>query len=564
MKLKSLICFSLLLISSASGISAYDFKVDGICYNVITTDDGEKAAEVTSDDTGYYSGEVVIPETVEYTGQVLTVVRVGAGAFKAALHPLPVDDGTGDGDSGKDGQEGHDLISVKLPNTVTEIGVSAFENCTGLTSVYFGEGLRDLGAMAFHGCESLQDVALPPSVRQIGMMAFEGCTSLSRVNLPEGLVTIGSDAFSGCTSLASISIPSTVQKLESSAFLGCTSLAAVTILTPECGNWFKGNSYIKEVTLGESVERIVDAAFENCRNLAAFTVTDNLVFMGKQALSGTAWLASQPAGPVYLGRVLYQCKGELPEESSLEVRDGTQFICANAFEGCSNLQDIMIPSSVDSIGEDTFKGCTSLESVMLPDNITTLPTDMFRNCTSLKEVHLPEALARIERGVFQNCSSLKAMTLQEPLVSIGSHVFADCKSLTSIVLPATVKEIDQMVFYQAEQLSLVVSFIQDPCSVHRSVFGMTKKGNGATLYIPTGTKDAYIAAGWDKGFSQIVEKDRDELETGIHSPSLNSKHSSLNCYDLSGRRLSVPSTSSVGSVLPKGVYIENGKKRVRN
>ena len=56
-----------------------------------------------------------------------------------------------------------------------------------------------------------------------------------------------------------------------------------------------------------------------------------------------------------------------------------------------------------------------------------------------------------------------------------------------------------------------------------------------------------------------------DVLTGLHNvpSSLNSKHSSLNRFDLSGRRLTVPSTSSVRSVLPKGVYIEDGKKKVK-
>ena len=62
---------------------------------------------------------------------------------------------------------------------------------------------------------------------------------------------------------------------------------------------------------------------------------------------------------------------------------------------------------------------------------------------------------------------------------------------------------------------------------------------------------------WEKDYPLICT-------TSVSAPSLNSKHSTLNCYDLSGRRLTVPSASSVGSVLPKGVYIEDGKKKVRN
>lgn len=104
-----LLSFTLLLLCM-TGAWAYDFQVDGICYNIIS--DTENVG-VTSGDTEY-SGSVVIPETVTNNGTVYSVTSIGDHAFYYCS----------------------DLTSVTIPNSVTSIGDGAFSFCSGLKSVY--------------------------------------------------------------------------------------------------------------------------------------------------------------------------------------------------------------------------------------------------------------------------------------------------------------------------------------------------------------------------------------------------------------------------------------------
>ena len=62
---------------------------------------------------------------------------------------------------------------------------------------------------------------------------------------------------------------------------------------------------------------------------------------------------------------------------------------------------------------------------------------------------------------------------------------------------------------------------------------------------------------------EIVDTYRISLPTSIRTIKKENPSKPVNCYDLTGRRLSVSSAASVRSVLPKGVYIEDGKKKVR-
>ena len=69
---------------------------------------------------------------------------------------------------------------------------------------------------------------IPDSVTQIGSTAFRGCTNLTAITLPANLTSIGQNAFNN-SGLASITIPSAVTYIGNAAFYNCASLTTVTV-----------------------------------------------------------------------------------------------------------------------------------------------------------------------------------------------------------------------------------------------------------------------------------------------------------------------------------------------
>ena len=110
---------------------------------------------------------------------------------------------------------------VTIPNSVTEIGSSAFEGCTNLTQVTIPDSVTTIGRSAFWGCTSLTQVTIPNSVTKIGFRAFQGCTNLTEIVLPDGLKSLEVGTFAGCTSLKDIKLPADLTEIDFSSFAGC-------------------------------------------------------------------------------------------------------------------------------------------------------------------------------------------------------------------------------------------------------------------------------------------------------------------------------------------------------
>lgn len=73
---------------------------------------------------------------------------------------------------------------------VTSIGVSAFNSCTGLTSVTIPEGVTSIGDLAFHCCLALANVTIPDSVTSIGHSAFT-VTAITELKIPDNISSLG-------------------------------------------------------------------------------------------------------------------------------------------------------------------------------------------------------------------------------------------------------------------------------------------------------------------------------------------------------------------------------------
>ena len=117
-----------------------------------------------------------------------------------------------------------------IPNSVTEVGPSAFDGCSGLTGVTMSDTLASIDGTAFASCTGLTSVSIPDSVTSLGDWGFYGCTSLTNVTLSSGLTSIRGVTFGGCASLPNITIPAAITNIGIDAFIGCQNLRGVYFL----------------------------------------------------------------------------------------------------------------------------------------------------------------------------------------------------------------------------------------------------------------------------------------------------------------------------------------------
>ena len=121
------------------------------------------------------------------------------------------------------------ILSISLPDGLTDIGAYAFYDCSSLTSITIPDGVTDIGNGAFEGCTPLTSIIIPDGVTSIGGSAFGRCSALTSITLPNSVTSIGGAAFYYCSSLTSITIPNSVTSIGGSAFENCSALKSITI-----------------------------------------------------------------------------------------------------------------------------------------------------------------------------------------------------------------------------------------------------------------------------------------------------------------------------------------------
>ena len=154
------------------------------------------------------------------------------------------------------------------------------------------------------------------------------------------------------------------------------------------------------------------------------------------------------------GRKLLEAPGELSGVYS--VNEGTRIICDSAFGNCDSLSEIVIPSSVTSIGDSAFYGCYSLSEIVIPSSVTSIGDGAFSSCDSLSEIVIPSSVTNVGNGAFSFCSSLSEIVIPSSVTSIGKGVFSGCSSLSEIVIPSSVTSIGDSAFSGCDSLSEIV------------------------------------------------------------------------------------------------------------
>ena len=362
------------------------------------------------------TGILCIPDSVTYGDGVFRVTSIGYCAFR----------NTG-------------LTKVIIPNTVTEIGEYAFEDCVALNSIYFGNKVTSISGNAFNGCTGLRHVncnmsiipqifgvntpidtlVFGDSVQSISDGAFANMISIDSIYFGNGLLSIGAGAFSGCSNIQSIHLPE-MTKIGSHAFYGCNN--------------------IREITGCDSIGA---CAFQNCSRIA--TIHTNAYYIGDNAFNNDDSLSILIlTATKHIGNYAFALCDNLQN-----VDINAHFIGTGAFAGCTNIDSLSFGDSVQSIGQYAFYGCENIVSVNVPDS-SIIMAEAFHGCSSLYEFIGSDSIG--DRA-FEGCGSLASIHTNARY--IGDYAFANCDSITSISI-INARNIGQSAFADCDRLSQLI------------------------------------------------------------------------------------------------------------
>ena len=319
------------------------------------------------------------------------------------------------------------LESVVLPNSITSIGDSAFSNCTNLSSINAPVNIQYVGGGALDGTAWYKNQ--PDGDVYFGRvyMTYKGnMPENTTVNIKDGTVSISAYALTYEDNLVGIIIPESVESIGYGVFYNCKNL--------------------KKASISEGVTTINSSAFYGCSELDNILIPDSVSYVGSGAFDRTAWYDNLPDGDVYTGKVYYRYKGEMPENTTVKIKEGTKSIVQEAFYYCTNLTKVIIPDSVKEIGYGAFWSCKNLKRVSIPEGVTTIEGSTFANCISLEKIEIPISVTAIERDAFSDCESLVDIVIPESVTEIGNGVFFNCINMKKVVIPENVMRIDPVAF----------------------------------------------------------------------------------------------------------------------
>ena len=194
------------------------------------------------------------------------------------------------------------------------------------------------------------------------------------------------------------------------------------------------NGIITSVTIPNGVTTIGFSAFNGCIKLERIKFSSNLDTVCENAFNNTKWFNNQPNGLVYVGKVAYKYKGDMPRNTKITVKSDTVSISESAFKDCANLTAILIPSSVKHIDKYAFYNCQGLTKLNFNDGIERIENDAFGSCEKLTSVNFSETLKSIGAFAFVECKKLSKITIPRSVASVGEYAFSGCENLASVTV----------------------------------------------------------------------------------------------------------------------------------
>ncbi len=416
------------------------------------------------------------------------------------------------------------LADIKLPNSLKYIGDQAFTYCTGLKEIIIPDSVTEIGyhfynnkyfddlkyrygsgdlltqerylgglANAFKGCDNLKKIKFPKHIKDISLMncrtlenvtvpqgvetmVFIDCPNLKKINIPN---TVTALFFIRCNSLASLDIPEGVQQIY---IVDCPALAQIKLPKTILNVRLTGCSKLKSIKLPDTLTQIDARAFAGCKSLEEINIPNGVISVGEYILDDTAWYKKQKDGLVYKDKWCLSYKGNRTNIKSLTIAKGTKAVADYLITGSDSLEKIMMPDSVEIIGNQAFYGCKKLNNITLPKNLKDIGENAFADCTKLNNFTLPQNIKHIGERAFVNTGWLKnqkngviykdgwvigykgtmpkkySLTIKTGTIGIADDAFLQeeringdivrtgMKNLTSVSLPDTVRYIGKGAF----------------------------------------------------------------------------------------------------------------------
>jgi len=332
------------------------------------------------------------------------------------------------------------------------IGDNAFTNNTAITSFTIPDTVTTIGKQAFYGCKNLTSIIIPENVTSIGTQAFSNCSVLASItynaigvttsnqNIFEKCnirtITIGpnvekfpdylfynaqfseADELTGEPNYISLTIPASVERIGAHSLRNIVNLQQVTFVSgsqlTEIGDYaFYSCKAMTVCNLPDSVEKIGTNAFAGCAllgsdNTKPFKLPASLVTLGSMAFTGCPYIKTANFGPYVTNEIPKQAFKDDTSLATVTFAGGLiKTIGESAFENCTSLVEIEIPSGVTTIGKWAFKGCTGLEKIVIPDTVTKIDTTAFEGCDFVQFYVVPGSEAE---GILEDMGLLSKTT----------------------------------------------------------------------------------------------------------------------------------------------------------
>ena len=505
MKKVSLIILLIILSFHGFGRSYYDFSAvcetgQTLYYKIIYGTDHEVKLTYPGSLNDPYQGfeepqgEIILPETVMYEGQTYTVTAIDNNTFRGCANLIG---------------------ALVIPNTVKTIGSTAFWCCSGFAQLVLPDALESIGYSAFYGCSGLTGtLVMPENLTVLEHSIFSDCSGLTEVIFPSALQVIESHAFSGCSGLVSLTLPSSLQTIENRAFWSCTGLT--------------GTLYIPA-----SVDSIGPCVFSHCHELDAIIVDpenpkyysetnalitrndktllvackntvipDNIRRIGSYAFASMSTLTEVPELPLTLKTIDDHAFNACPFIGNLILPDSLEFIGEMAFAFCHGLNgSLVIPDAVTQIGDYAFLECGGFDGTLtLGKSLNSIGNMAFTWCSGFTgSLTIPNSVRAIGYSAFSRCSGFNgSLTIPEQLNVLREGTFYDCCGFSdTLTIGSFLQSIEALALYNVSNLSAIIA----------KPFNAPQAGaDGIFAFIPTdipiwvscGSVESYQnAAGWN-------------------------------------------------------------------